>query len=144
MSQGLWNDKYSTEILQVAADTTVARGTALKLSADSLQVTPVTAPTDRVHGFLNHGSQTNLGAINGESIELYREGGEAFALSAKAIAKDSDLFVTADGRVTDTVPARTNADQEFEVVGYAIKATSAANQLVHIMFTRTKKFLKST
>lgn len=123
MSDGqLFQPRYDTKVAQAAA----VKGQAVKLGTGDKQVTPVTADTDLVHGFV----ALQDVRIN-DDCNVYREGGEATALAGGAITKGALVKVTATGRVIVTTTANDQA------VGYAIEA-AANNELVRIFFTRIK------
>ena len=87
-------------------------------------VDAVSAVGDLVHGFMNHQSK--------ETGEIFREGGEAYALAGTVLAKGVWVKINAAGRVI-------LADANSEAVGYTVEAVSAAGQIVRIMFTRIRR-----
>ena len=132
MSRGpIFEPKYQTRTMESTG--TVARGTAVKLGTNELQVAPVDDAADVVHGFLDHGGDRGNDAQNGDGVQIFREGGEAYGLSGGAITKGALLRVDGSGRVVASAFGNRSAGQ---IVGYALEAVAAAGEIVRFNFTR--------
>ena len=132
MSRGpIYEPKYQTRTMESTGN--VARGTAVKLGTSELQVSPVDDAADVVHGFLDHAGPDGDNAKNGSTVQIYREGGEAYGLAGGAIAKGALLRINATGRLVSSAFGNRSSSQ---IVGYALEAAAAAGELVRFNFTR--------
>lgn len=130
MSRGpIYEPKYMTRTMESTAS--VPQGTAVKLGTNELQVAPVDDAADVVHGFLDHSTSGN-DAANGDTVQIFREGGEAYGLAGGAITKGALLRVNANGELVASAFGNRSASQ---IVGYALEA-AADGQLVRFNFTR--------
>lgn len=108
----------------VIADEAITEGTAVNLKTDARTVEAVDNTADRVHGFARFAA-----AAKGDTIEIYREGGEAIGLAGADITFGADLVVNGSGELIPTTTASDNC------IGYALEAVDDAD-LVRFMFTR--------
>lgn len=123
MAKQIWEPKYDSAKAK-AALTRV--GQAVTLASGEREVEAVNATGDLVHGFVRVAA-----AKAGDTVEIFREGGEAIGYAGGAITKGAYLKVTADGSLIVT------STSDDLVVGYALEAATD-NSEFRLMFSRTK------
>lgn len=118
----LWSPRYQT----VIANEAIANGTAVTLITNEITVEAVDALKENVHGFAN-----GAALKKNDSLQIYKEGGEAVGLAGGAITLGARLKVDAAGKLI----AATVAGED--TVGYSLEA-AADGDLVAFAFTRSQ------
>ena len=101
----------------------INEGHAVELGTNDREVTQANAVTDLVHGVALNTVKT------GETVEFYREGGEAIGEAGGAVTKGASLRPNAAGELVVTSTAGQNA------MGYALEA-AADGDMFKFMFSR--------
>lgn len=111
-------------IKAVRTESALVEGQAVKLGAGENSVTAVTNVNDVAIGFAAYSSYEA-----GADAQIFLLFDEATATVSEAVAKGAEVSVTSNGRVKTKSGGNT-------VVGIALEAATAANQLIKIMALR--------
>lgn len=120
MSKKLFGARYDVGV----ANEAIAAGRAIKLTATRGRFDVVDAATDLIHGV-----SVNSASKEGDTIEFYREGGEAVGVAGGAITVGARLSANAEGKLV------ANNTDNAAVIGYALEAAVADAEFA-FMFSR--------